>query len=92
MQVQRDGWWFSPPTGVYAAAVKVTDNGSPVYTYKNDPTQCTQPLGLAQLTGAAPCALAPARPGNSAGNGTDFFAGSILVTASNWTFPQPPLP
>ncbi|HEY2513944.1 MAG TPA: hypothetical protein VGI39_23920 [Polyangiaceae bacterium] len=76
-------WWQSG--GHYATAVKVFDSNAPVYTYKNDPSQCTQPYGTPMMTDSAPCALAPQHSGNAVPGApsTDFFAGSILITASS---------
>lgn len=62
--IPRDHWGVTSAGALglgsrLIAAVKVTDNGSPVYSYKNDPTNCTQPEGSGQLTNATPCAIAP---------------------------------
>ena len=75
-------WWQSG--GHYATATKVFDDNSPVYTYKNDPSQCTQSYGSPMMTDAVPCALAPQHSGNAipGAPSTDFFSGSMLITAS----------
>jgi hypothetical protein len=79
--VPEQYWWFTNPSDGFATVVKVTDGGDPLWTYANDPTQCTQAWGAAQLTDSAPCALSPPHSEDSDGT-NDILAGDILITAT----------
>jgi len=70
-------FWIPKTGGTFFTFMRVLDNGQPVYTYSNDPSQCTQPAGTDQLTNAQPCALAPSNSGIGRSR-----PGGIIITAS----------
>jgi hypothetical protein len=53
-------------------------DGNPVWTYKNDRTQCSNAAGSHQLTDSAPCAVAPEHSGASS-----IAPGAIVITADH---------